>query len=362
MGLYTDQKCQCGKTFQHDASRRGCFCPSHPNHRATRYIVKVGKNKKRFTSYSGAESMLKLWERGNIGPSPLGLVALSLQYLHRKKVRVSTKHHRNVSNDMGKLVAHFGDIPIHKLTYAELDDFFFPVHDDHVLTGLASKTIYNIRSTVNDFFTWLIDREIIGSKPRIPQVKYELGWRKLIDRDTQIRIINRIALDCKNPRVAIAIRWLATYINIRPGELVQIRWGDVDLKLGTVTVPARVTKERRNKIIHLCRGDIKDLEGLGLNFPSSFLFCHAHGGKFGHNYLYEWWKRACKKLKVVGVDLYGGTRHSTVTYLRGEGFSPEEIRRASMHSTNKAFERYLQKSADEVTPIYDAARIELGNV
>jgi hypothetical protein len=55
-------------------------------------------------------------------------------------------------------------------------------------------------------------------------------------------------------------------------------------------------------------------------------------------------KVRCKKLGVVGVDLYGGTRHSTLTAL-GEFLSPEEVKKGSLHKTNNALERYLQGRA-----------------
>ena len=66
--------------------------------------------------------------------------------------------------------------------------------------------------------------------------------------------------------------------------------------------------------------------------------------------------QACENLGIEGVDLYGGTRHSTAVYLREIGHSPEAIKRATMHSTNKAFDRYLRISGSEVRPIYQDAR------
>jgi hypothetical protein len=39
-------------------------------------------------------------------------------------------------------------------------------------------------------------------------------------------------------------------------------------------------------------------------------------GRFGRDYLYKWWKEACRNLEVEGVDLYGGTRHSSARGLR----------------------------------------------
>ena len=68
---------------------------------------------------------------------------------------------------------------------------------------------------------------------------------------------------------------------------------------------------------------------------------------------------ACKNsgecnLGVEGVDLYGGTKHSTVVAGRMAGKTPEELKRSTMHgSTNKAFERYLILQDNEVRAIYE---------
>jgi hypothetical protein len=60
---------------------------------------------------------------------------------------------------------------------------------------------------------------------------------------------------------------------------------------------------------------------------------------------------------IEGIDLYGGTRHSSARALRKHR-TPEEIRRATMHSTNKAFERYFSMESDDLRSIYqDTGRV-----
>jgi hypothetical protein len=77
--------------------------------------------------------------------------------------------------------------------------------------------------------------------------------------------------------------------------------------------------------------------------------------RFNQKRLYKWWKKACANLGVQGVDLYGGTRHSSATALR-EHFTPEQIKRATMNSTNQAFERYYQTDGEELREFYAAAQ------
>jgi hypothetical protein len=57
------------------------------------------------------------------------------------------------------------------------------------------------------------------------------------------------------------------------------------------------------------------------------------------------------------VDLYGGTRHSSATALRSH-FSPEQIKSATMHATNVAFERYFQTGPSDLKALYAAARVD----
>ena len=75
------------------------------------------------------------------------------------------------------------------------------------------------------------------------------------------------------------------------------------------------------------------------------------GQKFGKDYLYKWWTTACRNLRIEGVDLYGGTRHSTVSAL-GKVLTPEQIKAGTMHATNKAFERYFQRAAEDCLTVY----------
>ena len=67
---------------------------------------------------------------------------------------------------------------------------------------------------------------------------------------------------------------------------------------------------------------------------------------FGTKYFYKCWIKACDKLNVKGLDLYGGTRHTTTTALARE-VGEFGAKKATGHETNKAFERYCQYLDDD---------------
>ncbi|MCF8094890.1 MAG: hypothetical protein K9J79_05955, partial [Desulfobacteraceae bacterium] len=88
-------------------------------------------------------------------------------------------------------------------------------------------------------------------------------------------------------------------------------------------------------------------------FPEMYFFRHEKGNggakpgaQFGSDYLQRWWNKACKNLGIEGVSLYPGTRHSSAVELRKK-HSPESVKRNMGTRSNKAFERYLQITAEE---------------
>ncbi|WDP88584.1 MAG: hypothetical protein HUN04_02030 [Desulfobacter sp.] len=87
--------------------------------------------------------------------------------------------------------------------------------------------------------------------------------------------------------------------------------------------------------------------------PDMFFFRHVKskqgtvaGKQFGPKYFKVWWDKACKNLGIEGVDLYGGTKHSTVTAL-GQVMTPEQIQRGATGHTSDAFKRYMLPDVNE---------------
>ena len=145
---------------------------------------------------------------------------------------------------------------------------------------------------------------------------------------------------------------LATYINARPNEIRNIQEKHIDLKQGFILIP--YPKERIPKLIPLFQDDINIFKSFPKGLPDLYFFRHKDGRQFGRKYLYKCWKRPCKNLGVDNVYLYGGTRHSSAIALR-KTRTPEEIKLATGHSTNKAFERYVNVDTDYLKAIYQDA-------
>jgi integrase len=255
---------------------------------------------------------------------------------------------------MERAIEAWGQTNIRQIGFAEIEDLILS-------QPMSGKSQANMGACLHAFWTWLRKRGVLKlhEVPEFPDIPYELGFRKTVDKATQQAIIDeayRISYHV-NPKIWLGIKWLSTYISVRPGELLKVKEEDIDLVGGFLLI--RFPKEKKPKTVPLLEEDVELLKAMPRGLPHLPFFRHnpsygsVEGKAFGEKYFYKWWKRACAKLGIEGVDLYGGTRHSSARALRVEqNRTPEEIKRATMHSTNKAFDRYFDFESDDIRAIY----------
>jgi integrase len=150
-------------------------------------------------------------------------------------------------------------------------------------------------------------------------------------------------------RCWLGIRWMTVYVNVRPAEIRDIQEKHIDLKRGEILIPH--PKEGKAKKMYLLDEDLEHIRSLPRGMPHLHFFRHKNGDQVGEKFFYKWWMKACKALGVKDVDLYRGTRHSSCQALRSQ-YTPEEIRLATMHTTDKSFERYYQQEGDDFRRVY----------
>ncbi len=302
--------------------------------------------------------------------TPLSFEVLASKFLEIKRDEVASFRH--IQNHIGKAIAYWGTTNVKEIRYGELEDFLLAktsrakdiLRNQKTGQPLSQKSRANLKATLHHFFVWLRKRQVLHASqiPEFPEVPFELGWRNIVDKETQLRILDEVYQLSKpvNLKIWIGIRFLCTYISIRPRELLNILEGDLNLDLKVVVI--RKPKEGKPKTVPLLDEDIDLIRSLPRGLPHLHFFRHNAGLKgvkggepFGGSLLFRYWKKARKNLGVEGVDLYGGTKHSSATALRKHR-SPEQIKKATMHSSNQAFERYFRVELDDLRDIYSDTR------
>lgn len=352
-GIYSREKCPlCGKNLRDTG--RWMACPDHPEVRSDRgiYVKAFGITKRFERNYAGAQRWLNgvrfkkdegsFDRRDYAADRPLAFDNLIDKWLEYKRDEVSAGYHQHLMEYAGKATAFFGGRNIKEISYAGLEDFSKSL-------SVGNKTKHNIMRALHHFMTWCKRREVISEIPPFPTIRYELGYRQVVGKDTQVAIVEEVSR-IADTKTWLAIRWLCTYINVRPAEMISLKEGHIDLQNGMLLFPH--PKEDKYKTVPLIDQDVEIIRSFPVAFSKDMLFFrHEDGTGFGKKYLYKVWKRACKILKIDGVDLYGGTRHSSARALR-QYFSPEQIKRATGSATNAAFERYYRIENEEVRNVF----------
>lgn len=349
--IYTRERC-CGRPMKHDERRSGCFCEC--GQRASRrfYVIFGRSIRKEFLEYSDAARFLTglrfkhdeqtLDPRDYRHDNPLSFATLAHGYLDEKR---HLKSYRVVRRAMGLCVEEWGDRNVKAVLTNDIKKW---------VRGLtvSDKTKANYCAILSNFYSrYLVEEGVLrrDQVPEMPKVDYELGYRRITTWEEQDAILEEIQrISSINPKIYFAVDLLRTYTTLRPGDLLRLTEADV----GDVLVLWNPTKSRnKRKAVRLLPEHSDTVASIKSTYPAlphvKFFRHHGkvrgqeYGSPWGKNYLYRWWTKACQNIGVHGLDLYGGTRHTTVSELaRVEG--THAAREASGHETNKAFDRYCQ--------------------
>ncbi len=260
-GIYSRERCpKCNRSFKDDG-KTGLYCPKHRDEKASSFFIKFKGVYKTFTYYDSARRFLEgirykedegtFDRRDYQAGNPLGFKTLSDKWLLLKSDEVqrgviTKRHFQNLQNYIKTAQEFFDDITIKKIQYGELEDFKSSLN-------VGAKTASNYMSCLHDFFTWVWRREKKSFRqyefPEFPECKFTLGFRNVIDKETQDAILNEVwnISHNVNPKIYLAIRWLATYISIRPKELLSLQEGHIDTGNGYFLFPH--PKEKRYKAV-----------------------------------------------------------------------------------------------------------------
>jgi hypothetical protein len=196
--------------------------------------------------------------------------------------------------------------------------------------------------------------------PEFPEIGFELEFRNYTDLDTMMRIVSTVkelSYDI-NPMIWFGIELLSSYPILRPKDLSKIRHEEIDLQHGDFTIfwPSKNRHKEKRLTVRLVDEHTEIFKELLARYPAlppTPFFRHTPGLSgvnanevFGPAYFRKWWKRACDRLGIEGLDLYGGTRHTLTTTIAKE-FGEQAARDALGDRTNKAFERYCHYQKDK---------------
>lgn len=207
---------------------------------------------------------------------------------------------------------------------------------------LSPKYVKNILNALENFFNSLIEDEIIEKKPTFPKVSIPEPPTKWCSRETQDKILEAI------PEKHRPIFFFLTRQGLRPAEAAVIKWSDIDLENGIITIQRTLSnrkivdrtksKKIRPRLLH--PEVLEILRSVPRGLAHVFVFTNPNNGKPYQNYTLERiWNEACKKVRTK-IKLYEATRHSVASMAASAGVSINIIKEVLGHTDIRTTQRY----------------------
>lgn len=237
------------------------------------------------------------------------------------------------------LVPGLGRHNLKDLNEGHIEDFWLELP-----SRLSMRTRRHILATLQKILNDAFRRRDIGRVPEFPVVEVPEPEIRVIDEETQERILSQIKCPIRKAFFLFLIR-----TGCRHNEARALRWERLDLEEGVAKIAAAMdgriyresTKEKNVRDVPLTDDLVEALRQLPTPLkPSNFVFT-LNGRPLTINMIWRTWDNACK---AVGVKIapYQGTRHSLATQLLNEGVSDKLIQGLLGHKTREMMDRYAK--------------------
>jgi len=292
-------------------------------------------------------------EEGTLATGPQQTVKQYLEYwleeVHKPSLKVSTyvKYRKLV---YGYIIPALGHLKLDKLTPQHVKSLYNQKEKD----GLSSKTIHNIHGVLHkaldNAVLWrLVSRNVcdVVSPPRL--VKPE-------KQSLTMQQAHRLLESVRGHRLEMLLT-LALTTGLRRGEMLALRWTDVDLEHQTVTIQRTVDYIPRHGYVEneqktaagrrvvllpsfvvdmLKQHRVEQLEAR-LKVGSAWedrglVFTDLNGGYFNPRYLEKLMKKVIAEAGLPHITLHG-LRHSAATLLLSMGVPLKVIQEILGHSS-----------------------------
>jgi integrase len=268
------------------------------------------------------------------------------EYRDGRKI-AGSRDHQKFKSTLKHLKSHFGNKRLRVINYGDLRNYRLArlraKSQRDGKSPLAIATVNRELSLLRRMLSiarqqrWVIESPFKFGEPLITPAD-ERHRERVLSRDEETRLLAQ----CVGPRehlLGIVICALDT--GMRQGEILKLRWSDVDLKRGFITVEAMHTKTLRQRQLAISgrlKAELKRLQALSLPELANRVFGLQSNCKRS-------FRTACDEAKIEDLRFHD-LRHTFATRLAEAGMSNDLIARLLGHSQIKTTYRYLNITED----------------
>lgn len=181
------------------------------------------------------------------------------------------------------------------------------------------------------------------------------GVKQLKENNERDRILSpeeyaRLLTHC--PAHLKPIVKLAYHTAMRRGEILNLTWGQVDLKEGFIKLRAEDTKTNEGRLVPLNLELVEIFKAMPRGFPQSPVFTYKRRSMAEMKRSFA---TACKRARIEDFTFHD-LRHTAINNWRMQGHDYLRIMAASGHRTLSVFKRYNTVSKDELKALIGEKR------
>jgi integrase len=173
------------------------------------------------------------------------------------------------------------------------------------------------------------------------------GVKLLKENNERNRILNPeeyVLLLAQCPEHLAPIVKVAYYTAMRQGEILNLTWGQIDLKGGFINLAPGDCKTNEGRLVPLTRELVEMLKAMPRGLPAVKVFTYE-GRQIG--VIKTAFKAACKRAGIEDFCFHD-LRHSAINNWRLQGHDYFRIMAATGHKTMTVFKRYNTVSREEL--------------
>ena len=273
-------------------------------------------------------------ELGVIDDKPILFEDAVKKYLEYYKNHVSPTTFKTESNRANLLISHFKGKLLHEITPWMIEQYI----NERLLKvkpSTVNREIAFLKGLYKKFTEW----KYISKNPMesIKMLKEPPGVIRYLDEEELFTL--KQALE-KAPIYLRALVIVALNTGMRKGELMALKWRDVDFKNRIII--ATKTKNNERRIIPMNDEVYHALLQLGRHIRSEYIFVNPKTGK-PYVDLKNSWKKLMKEAGIENFRFHD-LRHTFASYLAMSGVSPLVIQELLGHKTLTMTKRYSHLS------------------
>ena len=230
------------------------------------------------------------------------------------------------------LLPYFGHCKPHDINSSMVDDY--KVRRQRQFTSNA--TINRELALLKSIFRFALKKGKVSRVPPIDLLPEDNVRQRFITEEEFQKIQAFLAPDIF-PVVVVAY-----HTAMRLGEILALRWKNVDLKRRLFLFETEKTRKRKQRAVALHPEIIKLFQSVPRGFGETPVF------KLSIDRVERNWKRACQKAKVKDARIHDFRRTRATIWHKEEGLPQDLIMSMTGHRTDSMFRRYQIVSTEYV--------------